>query len=79
MNAGERLENVKFNIDHHKPTEAGIKLIEANREAFKVLATKIVDNCPDGRELSLALTNLEQALFWANASVARNNTEDRVS
>ena len=32
----------------------------------------MIASCPDSRELSLALTNLEQAVFWANASIARN-------
>lgn len=28
--------------------------------------------CPDSRELSTALTKLEEAVFWANAAIARN-------
>jgi hypothetical protein len=28
--------------------------------------------CPGSRELSLAMTNLEQSVFWANAAIARN-------
>jgi hypothetical protein len=31
--------------------------------------------CPDSREKSLAITNLEQAQFWANASIARNEKD----
>lgn len=30
--------------------------------------------CPPSRELSLALTSLEQAVMWANAAIARNET-----
>ena len=41
------------------------------REACKMLAQIINGGCPDGREKSLALTNLEQVMFWANASIAR--------
>jgi hypothetical protein len=26
---------------------------------------------PEGREKALALTNLEQVMFWANAAIAR--------
>lgn len=35
------------------------------------LAELIVGTCPVSRERSLAFTNLEQAVFWANASIAR--------
>lgn len=36
------------------------------------LAHMLITNCPPSRELSLALTSLEQASMWANASIARN-------
>lgn len=36
------------------------------------LAKLMNENCPASRELSLALTHLEQAMFWANAAIARN-------
>lgn len=42
------------------------------RRGAKDLAKTILDHCPDSRERSLALTNLEQAIFWANAAIARN-------
>jgi len=41
------------------------------REGCKVLAMLIDASCPDGREKSLSLTNLEQVMFWANAGIAR--------
>lgn len=41
------------------------------REGCKFLADILNQACPDGREKSLALTNLEQVMFWANASIAR--------
>jgi len=28
--------------------------------------------CPDSRELSLAITHLEEAVMWANAAIAGN-------
>jgi hypothetical protein len=36
------------------------------------LALTFMENCPSSRELSLALTKLEEAVMWANASIARN-------
>lgn len=38
----------------------------------KDLAVHFLNECPISRELSLALTKLEEAVFWANAAVARN-------
>jgi len=35
------------------------------------LATFMLEACPPSRELSLALTNLEEAVMWANAAIAR--------
>lgn len=29
--------------------------------------------CPDGRELSLAITHLEEVVMWANAGIARKS------
>ena len=36
------------------------------------LAKLFIDVVPESRELSLALTKLEEALFWANAAIMRH-------
>lgn len=41
------------------------------RHACASLAHFINENVPEGREKSLAITNLEQTMFWANAAIAR--------
>ena len=38
----------------------------------KTMARCILDRTPKSREQSLALTKLEEAIMWANASIARN-------
>lgn len=35
------------------------------------LADFINEHCPDGREKSLAITHIEEAMMWANAAIAR--------
>lgn len=42
------------------------------RYAAELLAATYTDLCPESRELALALTKLEEAMFWANAAVARH-------
>lgn len=44
----------------------------AVRSNARHLATIINDVCPEGREKSLAITHLEEAMMWANAAIARN-------
>jgi hypothetical protein len=57
---------------YHAPFGDQAQRYEGIRADGRLLAQTLTRNCPPSRELSLALTNLEQALFWANASIARN-------
>lgn len=41
------------------------------RAACKAAADRLIEEVPEGRELSLALTKLEEAMMWANAGIAR--------
>ena len=67
--ADKDLEN-RFTYHPPKPgqPEKYVKL----RDAGKELAYLIKDLTPGSREQSLALTKLEEAIFWANAGIARN-------
>ena len=42
------------------------------REAGKRMAKLINKNCLDTREKSLAITKIEEAIMWANTSIARH-------
>ncbi|MFC5184376.1 Acb2/Tad1 domain-containing protein [Actinomadura harenae] len=42
------------------------------RVACSELAARLDELLPDGREKALAMTQIEQAMFWANAAIARN-------
>lgn len=66
------LEN---NFRYHKPFGDQPQRYEQMRDEAKKLGAYIMANTPVSREQSLALTNLEQAVFWANAAIARNEVE----
>ena len=57
---------------YHAPKGDQVTRYQSIRECAKELAENISRNCPDSREKSLALTNLQQAVMWANASIAIN-------
>ena len=57
---------------YHAPSPKGIETHAALSLEFQSLAEKVVALCPEGRELSLVLTKLEEAKFFASAAVARN-------
>ena len=67
-NMAERFESVDFD-DDQQDVSATI------RDSFGELAEQIDNLLTDSREKSLAITNLEQARFWVNASIARNPME----
>lgn len=57
---------------YHAPKPGQPERYEDLRKLAMVLATEITVSCPPSREKSLALTKLEEAIMWANASIARN-------
>lgn len=59
-------------FDHHVPNATELRRHEDVRTAAKSLAEWIDRLCPESREKSLAVTKLEEAMFWANAAIARN-------
>lgn len=57
---------------YHAPKGDQPDRYEAIRGNAKQLAMLIDMVCPESRERSLAHTKLEEAVMWANASIARN-------
>lgn len=67
---------IERNFKYHKPADGQSEKYEEIRKDSKQLAYKLTNLCPPSRELSLALTSLENAVMWANASIARNENEN---
>ena len=64
--------NIENRFTYHAPFGDQTERYQGIRDLAKKLAYMILEKTPDSREQSLALTNLEQAMFWANAAIARN-------
>ena len=66
------MAGIVHEVENHRLVE---QAEQEAAEAARELAEIIDDACPDSREKSLALTNLQQATMWANASIAINEAE----
>ena len=66
------MEDLERRFMYHSPTGDQPERYQALRDLGLRLAKQIVDTQNPSREQSLALTKLEEALFWANAGIARN-------
>lgn len=69
----EQYTRIDHNMTNHPiADQARIDDIEFIRFQTKELAKRIVDLTLPSREQSLALTDLESALMWTVAAIARN-------
>lgn len=66
-------EQIDHNFTYHAPKGDQADRYTVIRNEAKLLAETIIARTPVSREQSLALTNLEQAVFWANAAIARED------
>lgn len=66
---------VDNDFTYHAPSEDDIKVHRTVRDLALDYARYMIDHVPIGRELSLALTKLEEVVFWANAGIARNKED----
>lgn len=65
-------QDLENRFTYHAPKGDQAARYSAIRIEARSLAHFLAENCPPSRELSLAMTHLEEAVFWANASIARN-------
>lgn len=59
---------------YHPPATENVKVKHEDiRNSCLTLANFINEALPEGREKSLAITKLEEVMFWSNASIARSH------
>ena len=65
-------EELERRFTYHPPKGTQLARYERIRSLGKLFAYELDKMCPNSREKSLAWTHLEDAVMWANASIARN-------
>lgn len=64
-------EDLANRFTYHPPVEEDVKKYEMIRAIGLSFATVLNEMVPDSQEKALALTKLEEVVFWSNAGVAR--------
>jgi hypothetical protein len=70
-------ENPRERFESHDLNDDQKRRSKEVRVRFQELVDFLVDELEEGRELSLVLTKLEEASFWAQASIAREDWGER--
>jgi hypothetical protein len=66
------VSQIIHNFGYHPPkTEDTVVLHEGIRNSICGLALEMNTVLPQGREAAIVQTKLEEAMFWANAAIAR--------
>jgi len=68
----EDLRELENRFTYHAPHSSQVVRYTTLRAKYLELAKEIMESIPKCREEAVALTNLEQSMFWANAAIARN-------
>ena len=64
------IEQIENSFIYHAPKDGQPEIYKQLRDEAKAFAKSIHASCPNGREKSLAITKLEEAVMWANKAIA---------
>lgn len=70
------IEELLTRFTYHNPVGGQPETYRAIRRRGLDFAAYLAATCPPSRELSLAITKLEEVVMWANASIARREPAD---
>lgn len=69
-------KDIETRFTYHAPRPEDIPVYKFFRDQAHIFADKINSMLPDGREKSLAITKLEEVVFWVNAALARKPAKE---
>lgn len=70
---GNEFNEICNRFNYHRPTtDDVVKAHEVVRESLKTVTTELLPYVPEGREQAMFITKMEEAMYWANAAIARN-------
>lgn len=75
MEIHEKLKELQDQYNYHPPTEQRAVAHDRVRNQLLAAAQVVAYVVPKSREQALALTKIEEAMFWANAGIARTKGE----
>jgi len=64
-------DDLENRFTYHTPEPGQPEAYQSIRACARQFAEFINLQCPEGREKSLAVTHIEEAVFWANAAISR--------
>lgn len=67
------VKRIKKAFTYHPPTQGQADRYDDFRELGLNFALYIMAKCPDSYEAKNAITKIEEAVMWANASIARKS------
>lgn len=70
------VQEIARRFTYHAPEGDQASRYQHIRAMCGQIAQELAKLCPDGRELQQALNDLDNVVFWANASIAREIKEE---
>ncbi len=67
------IDRILWDFEYHAPDPVRTAAHEDLRYTLRQCAVYMAEHLPEGREKSLVITHLEEAMFWANAAIARQD------
>lgn len=64
-------DDLERRFTYHQPKADQPERYEIVRTAGHMFAAVVCEKCPPSRELWIAIQKIEEAVFWANAAIAR--------